>query len=494
MSLKLETYYSIRRELLTYYFALEKADFDSATQSSITNLEERSEFIKVITQKLFELENSDKFKHLVESLLDREDIAPELKHELCVLKRKINKNYLVPPELLADFESSKLICENKWKIAKQESDFSIVLEPFKNLINMRKEISFFDTNNNSFDSILKSREINMGQTKYDNIFSQIYSELNNLYLSINSDSKTNIMLPQISVIKQKEFVNYLLKILKFDLNNGDIAETEHPFMSSLGSNNVRLALRYYESNFLTTIFTSIHEAGHGIYEQQSNPKLNDTFSWGGASTVLHESQAKLYENNFGKSYNFWLANFENLKRAYNLPKTLTIDSYYKAINFVDKRASRINSDELSFLIHIMLRYEFEKNIFSNNEKIENLPQVWNELHYKHFGFYEDNASKGILQDGHWFQGNFGYFPTYILGSICASQIFDAMEQQINVSDLLLVNDFEKINYWLKQKIHYYGATAEGDTIFENAVGSELEVSHHIKYLQKKYKSLYNQNR
>jgi carboxypeptidase Taq len=296
---------------------------------------------------------------------------------------------------------------------------------------------------------------------------------------------------QFSVEKQKAFAKYLQEVFCFDAKRTVIKESEHPFTTSNGTTDVRITTHYHPDNLASAIFSCIHEMGHGLYELQVNPALDFTQSGGGASMAMHESQSRLMENMIGRSEVFWTTHFHKLQELFPKEfKNTTVHDFVKYVNQVEKSFIRTEADELTYSLHIMIRYEIEKLIFSHKADLDKLPDLWNKLYKKYLGITVINDTTGILQDVHWSQGMFGYFPTYALGSAYAAQIYHAMNKDLNIEKTIQSGTLKDIAQWLSTHVHQYGASKDPKTILKLATGEDFNPNYYVDYLIEKYSKLY----
>jgi carboxypeptidase Taq len=288
-------------------------------------------------------------------------------------------------------------------------------------------------------------------------------------------------------IKEQEILAHRLIALQgLPKDNYQLLTSAHPFSSGLSSDDLRLTTAYHEDNLLSSIFSVIHETGHSLYEFQIDRKYENTILNGGVSMGIHESQSRFYENILarGKSYS---------KKIYDIVKEIfptqledtSFDDFYKAINEVQLGYIRIEADELSYPLHILLRYELEKRIVGG-ENIDSLNKLWKDLFKEYFGFEVDSDSHGILQDVHWSGMSFGYFPTYALGSAYGAQILHHMKKDLDTNNI----DIVKVNAWLKDKIHKYGSLYAPKDLFLQSLGEKFNPNYYIDYLIDKFSSLY----
>lgn len=280
--------------------------------------------------------------------------------------------------------------------------------------------------------------------------------------------------------------------LGYDFDAGRLDETVHPFEITLNRNDVRVTTKYDEHDFRTAIFGTIHECGHAIYEQNISQEYEGTLLCSGTSMGIHESQSLFYENFVGRNKGFWSRYFTKLKdHSKEQFNDVSLDEYYVAINESKPSLIRIEADELTYCLHIMIRYEIEKGLFNDDISVEELPQIWNEKYEEYLGITPPNDAQGVLQDVHWAGGSFGYFPSYALGYMYAAQIKNAMLKDLpNFDELIETGQFEEIKDWLTYKIHQFGRTKQPLEIMNDVTGEELNAQHLIEYLEEKYQKIY----
>nr|HPG92894.1 carboxypeptidase M32 [Clostridia bacterium] len=227
-------------------------------------------------------------------------------------------------------------------------------------------------------------------------------------------------------------------------------------------------------------------------EQQIDPALDDTMSGRGASMGMHESQSRFYENIVGRSYEFWQKHYPKLVEMFpNELKGVSVDDFYKGVNIAECSLVRTEADELTYALHIMVRYEIEKRMISGEIGVDELPKEWNKLYKEYLGVDVPNDKMGVLQDVHWAGGNIGYFPTYALGSAYASQICHSMSKDLDLKKEIGSDNLQQINLWLKEKIHKYGSTMDPKDILKNATGQDFDANYYVDYLIEKYGKIYD---
>lgn len=292
--------------------------------------------------------------------------------------------------------------------------------------------------------------------------------------------------------KQREFSLEVLKILQYDFDAGRLDETVHPFATGLNPKDVRVTTKYDEKDFRTAVFGTIHECGHALYEQNISESLINTPLCDGASMGIHESQSLFYENMVGRHPSFWKANYDLLKQNSNGQfDQVSLEDFYRAINVAGPSLIRIEADEMTYALHIILRYEIEKELINGTIQVKDLPQIWNDKMEEYLGIRPNNDAEGVLQDVHWAGGAFGYFPSYALGYIYSAQMKHAMDKDIpNFGELLEQNNLKPINEWLTKNVHQHGMMKKPIEIMKDITGEGLNSSYLVKYLRDKYKEIY----
>jgi len=278
------------------------------------------------------------------------------------------------------------------------------------------------------------------------------------------------------------------------MDSGVLAESVHPFTMNLFRDDVRITTRYMVHDMISTIASTIHETGHAIYEQNVSKDLGLSVIATGTSMGIHESQSRLFENNFGRSYPFWEKYYGPLCDTF--PEELegiSLDDFYKAINVVKPSLIRVDADELTYPLHIMVRYEMEKMIMSEDIDVNDLPKLWDDKYEAYLGIRPTNNGEGILQDVHWSEGLFGYFPSYALGSAYSVQFENVMKKEIDVDQALRAGNFEPILKWLETNIHQYGRVKTPEEILKDATGESFKAEYYMTYLTDKFKGIYELN-
>lgn len=292
--------------------------------------------------------------------------------------------------------------------------------------------------------------------------------------------------------QQRAFSDYLMDVMGLDRTHCGLAETEHPFTINYNSKDVRITTHYYEDNLLPSMYSVIHEGGHALYELNADPRFDYTALMGGVSMGVHESQSRFYENLIGRSKPFIHAIFPKVKAFF--PEQMADvdeDTFYRAVNRAEPSLVRIEADEVSYCLHIMVRYEIEKQLIAGTLEVKDVPAEWNRLYKEYLGLDVPSDALGCLQDIHWAGGSIGYFPSYALGSAYGAQLLHVMEQQLTgIWADVEKGDLSRITGWLKEHIHKFASLKKPGQLFEDACG-KFDAKYYTDYLTEKYSKIYN---
>lgn len=486
-------YLKVRKKLKAYEYLTWLASWDAETESPEGTVEYRSNQMEIITREIYDIESDSEYVKSIDLLYkNREDLDREfsreilLKHKELMIIKKIPKNEYIQHQVLL---GKSFHIWNKAKINNDFTDFKPILKKIVDY--QRNFVKYLETKNLSgYDILLDLYEEGYTQKEYDKFFSAVKEKLLPFVKSkINSPNQENIYFNSQSfdISKQKEFSEYLLDVFSYDRKHGLLKTSAHPFTSGVTSVDTRITTRYDKKNLISSIFSTIHELGHAIYEMQNHKKYDQTFLHGGTSLGIHESQSRFYENMIGKSRAFWEVHYKKLKEIF-IPQfdNMNLDEFMKIVNKTKASLIRVDADELTYVLHIMIRYDLEKQLINGNLEVEDLPTAWNEKTKEYLGITPMDLKTGVLQDIHWSYGSFGYFPTYALGSAYSAQIYSSMNKEISIIDCIKNNEIFKINEWLKNKIHKYGRTKTPKEIIKLATGEDFDPNYYINYLKKKY--------
>lgn len=494
----IKCYEKLRSKIKAYNYVLRTISWDSATEAPKGCFEYRGKQVGIITEELHKTITGEEYANCINSLYQRiEDLEPVLAHEIIEAKKSLDRISKIPTYEFVEYQVLLSSSPEQWVKAKISNNFELFRPTLEKIVDyQRRYVKYLETENiKGYDILLDNYEPGFTTKEYDKFFDLLKKDLVPFFKKVSKmnldfdDSFDNLVY---SHRQQKEFCEYLQDVLCFDRDRGLMKESEHPFTSGVSTTDVRFTVHYHEDDFTSSIFSAIHEIGHAIYEQQVNPKLDGTFSGGGASIGMHESQSRLYENMIGRSYEFWVKHYPKLQEIYpDQLRDVTVDDFHKLINKTEASFIRTEADELSYPLHIMLRYDLEKGLINGQYEVKDIDKIWNDLFKQYFDLEVKEPSLGVLQDMHWASGMFGYFPTYALGSAYAAQIYHQMNKELDIKNIISSGNTKEINLWLKEKIHKYGSSLYPKEILSLMTNEEFNPSYYVNYLKEKYMKLYD---
>lgn len=482
-----------QNEMKAYQLALTTMAYDRLTVAPESGIEYYSEQAAYLSGVLYSIQTDTQIENVLHALKD-EDLNAEQKRMVELHLKDFDRLKRIPKEDYVSYQKLAQISEKKWEEARAKKDYS-VFEPYLLQIieTQKKFCALRDSDKAPYDLLLDDYEEGMNQEKYDAFFALIKEKLLPLIheIAMKQDAvRTDFLQGLWDIEKQKQMMKVLQKYLNFDPSWGYMGISAHPFTSCFSHNDVRITNAYHEDLLLSSIFSLIHETGHAVYEHQIPESYEGTVLCN-VSMGIHESQSRMYENNLGRRMSFWNRNYDQLAALYpEQLKDIDQKTFVRAVNSAKPSLIRTEADELTYPVHILIRYEIEKGIFDGTVDCSRLEEVWNEKMKEYLGVDVPDASKGILQDVHWSDGSFGYFPTYALGSAYAAQFIHAMQKDMDIDKALSFADMESIQKWQKERIHCYGASIPSLQIIKNATGEAFNPQYYIDYLYNKYRDLY----
>lgn len=494
----IEKYKVFRTKLKAYNYVQFVVGWDSETVAPVGCFNERANQMGVISEESYKLSTSPEYMGIVEELFGMKEKLPAvLRQEIIEVFKDINKLKKIPMDEYIEFVILLNKSHQVWVEAKTKNNWDLFEPVLDKIITFeRKYIKYLETDKlKGYNVLLDDYEPGFTMKEYDAFFDTLKKDLVpfvNKVINTKLEYNNSFLDNKFKIEKQKKFMLYLQKVMNYDTDHGMMKEAEHPFTSGFGTTDVRVTNHFYEDNLFSAIFSAIHELGHATYEMQCDPKLDETFVGGGASMAMHESQSRFYENVVGRSYEFWEKHYPKLQRTFKKElKDVTLLDFYKAINEAKASLIRVEADELTYPIHIMIRYDIEKAIFNDGLETKDIPKTWNKLYKDYLGVDVPNNTKGVLQDTHWAGSSFGYFPTYALGSAYAAQIYHTMQKELDMPKLMKASNLKSVNKWLKKKIHKYGASKYPKEILKIATGEDFDAKYYVNYLKEKYTKIYN---
>jgi len=422
-----------------------------------------------------------------------QDRAPENIQWYRLLKRRFDEYQKLPPDFMSRFVESSSLARDYWMEAREKNDFSLFSPSLKILVDLLKEkISCTGFEEEPYNALLDKYEPGMKADALDTLFSRLQFDLTPIFRNaLDKQGSLDRVKDSIIPVKAQNAISMrVLKDMGYDFEAGRLDFSVHPFTITLGSRDVRITTSFRDNDFFSGLSSTIHEGGHGLYEQNFPPLWFGTMAAEACSYGFHESQSRLWENIIGRSRPFSIYLYRILEEE--VPGAVSsADDLYRHMNRVGNSPIRVDADEVSYNLHIILRFRLERDLINGNLSVDDLPYYWNSESKGLLGLENLSDRSGILQDIHWSGGDMGYFPTYALGNLFSAQIWETLKKSlVNVNDHIERGDFFSILEWLKENIHSKGALVTSSDLVESITGTKLNASPFIRYLKEKQKDLY----
>jgi carboxypeptidase Taq len=479
-------------------------NWDMETMMPPKAVELRSEQLAILSQIHHKMSTASPTGKLLSTILkdpQYDSLSEPEKRNVKLIKKNYDEQTKLPTKLVTAITKQQTITVNTWKKAKATKNFAIYKPELEKLFKLNKQAAEIlmkvKETKTPYDAFLDIYEPKITTETITTIFSELQAGLEALLKKIeNTPQKSTLPNENISPEKQREIAKMLMQTLGYETPPapnaaGRLDETEHPFTTGY-YDDVRITTHYHPNNFSSSIFSVLHETGHALYEQGLPQEWKYQPIGSPCSMGFHESQSRFYENIIGRSPEFWTSTLTKMKAIASPNLTnLTLDKFIQSINTVKPSKIRIEADEVTYSLHVIIRFQIEKDLFAGKVNINELPSLWNEKYKEILGVQVENDSEGVMQDTHWASGLYGYFPTYALGNIYSGQILNAIEKENPAwRNELTLGNLESVRKWLSTNIYNKGDLYDPIDLIKKATGSELKVKTYQKYLDEKYGRLY----
>jgi carboxypeptidase Taq len=406
------------------------------------------------------------------------------------IRRDYERHVRLPESLVKEIAHATSMGQQVWVKAKRENDFASFAPRLHDIVRLRREEAALLTDGESplYDALLDQYEEGAESGTVRKVFADLRESLVPLIQSAvqGSSSHPSFQDGEFDVDSQREFSRWVAEKIGFDFSRGRLDETEHPFCTTLGPHDHRILTRYHSDSFSSGLLGVLHEAGHGMYEQGFDMDWFGTPIASAASLGVHESQSRLWENLVGLSEPFWEWCLPTARKWFPQLNSLTGDRAVTDLNRVRRSLIRIEADEVTYNLHILIRFELELELIENQLEAQDLPVAWGDKYQAYLGIRPGTDTEGVLQDVHWSAGLIGYFPTYTLGNIYSAQLFEAADRDLGGVDALVrQGEFRPLLEWLRKHIHGYGRRYEPMALIERATGQPISSVPLVKHLQRK---------
>jgi carboxypeptidase Taq len=471
--------------------------WDQETKMPIGSWEARADQICTLEEISHKILTDDDSKRLVDKIKNNKCDKSSLQNRLlCLYVKDYENASKLNNDFIIRYSKAKSQSLESWRNAKKHNNFNFFENDFTTLIELTIEkAELLGCTRNKYDALLDEFEEGMTYNKLLPIFENIELKTKKLTSQIaKSHNKIKSINPKLEFYEkvQFKFAKKIAKKLAFDFQKGRLDKSIHPFTTSFSQKDVRITTRIDKNNIFSCLYGTIHEVGHGLYEQGIDLSLYRTFASDATSLGIHESQSLIWENIICRTQEFWEWVMPELKNHFhNELKGYDEKDMYEMVNKVENSFIRTEADELTYNLHILIRTDIENKLINSKIKPKDLPDIWNELYKKHLGLIPKNDNIGCLQDIHWAAGMFGYFPTYTLGKLYASTIWEEMNIQIpHLKSIIKEGEFFIIRKWLKENIHTFGRLKSPEEIIFDISGKSLNTEDFFSYLEKKLKHVY----
>jgi carboxypeptidase Taq len=442
---------------------------------------------------------ADEYRKLIETLKQESGNGSLEDWEKAAVRESARDQSLalkLPEEHVREFARAQSLAQHAWKQARTESNFSIFRDSLQHLIELkRREAEYHGYAENPYDALIDHYEPGMTVAQLRPVFERLLAGTRRLLDRVAGSTagvNDEVLFTQFDPEKQLRFAREIVAQLGFDFNTGRVDLSAHPFCTSFAPSDVRLTTRIFSDDLRSCLFGLIHEAGHGMYEQGFDSRFARTPLAAGTSMGIHESQSLFWENMIGRSEPFWAWAFPQLRDIFpDRLGSMNATEFFRAINVVKPSFIRIEADELTYNLHIIIRFEIEEALINGRMEVDDIPSVWNSKMEQYLGIVPHNDAEGCLQDIHWSFGGFGYFPSYTLGKLYAAMFYRQMQSDIpGIEDQMARGEFGAILGWLREKIHRWGRAKRSSELVMEICGEPLTEKAFMEYMELKIERVY----
>ncbi|HKZ85900.1 MAG TPA: carboxypeptidase M32 [Anaerolineae bacterium] len=486
-------------EIMDVTMAAALLNWDQQTQMPPAGAEARAQQLGTLSKIAHQMHVADETGRLIEAAaadLDGADYDSDEAAFVRVARRDYEQATRLPPEFVAEFSRVTALAHEVWAKARAENRFEDFRPSLEKIFDLaRQAAEYLGYTDHIYDALLDQYEPGMKTAHVRAIFDELKKDLVPLVHAISErlDAVDDVCLHQeFDEDKQRDFTYEVIQKFGYDFNRGRVDRTVHPFATNFSINDVRITTRYDRTFLNPALFGTLHETGHALYELGVDPALERTPLANGSSLGVHESQSRLWENLVGRSRGFWKHFYPKLQQVFPTPLGgVSLDTFYGAINKVQPSLIRVEADEVTYNLHIMLRFELEQEILEGKVKIAELPEIWKARMQEYLGVTPPTDALGVLQDVHWSSGLIGYFATYALGNLMSVQLWDkALADAPDIPSQIERGEFDALREWLRQNVHRHGRKYMPDELMRRVTGEGIQSRSYMRYLKRKYGEIY----
>ncbi|MCL6452315.1 MAG: carboxypeptidase M32 [Alicyclobacillus sp.] len=491
---------SYLNEMDHYREAVALMEWDLRTGAPRKGVALRSEAIGTLSDEVFRRQTGPQMAEFLDRLEEPStwaELDPVTQAVVVECRREFERNRRIPAERKRAFVTLTAEAETVWAEAKEQSEFALFAPYLERIVQLEREFAGYwgDSGRRPYDTLLDLYEPGLTTDVVDALFAPLREETVRLLGEIVSSGIRPDVSPlcqTFDIERQRALNARLLRHIGYDFEAGRMDPTVHPFQTTINRYDARITTMFVEDDLRASVFSTIHEGGHALYEQGIHPDLTGTPLATGTSMGMHESQSRFFENMIGRSQAFWVPLYADLQRAFPQLKGLALDAFHAAVNCVEPSLIRIDADEVTYNLHIMLRYELEKALIEGELEVADLPGIWREKMESYLGISPPDDAHGVLQDVHWSGGLFGYFPSYALGNLYAAQLRHALLRDVpSAMDEVASGNLAPVLGWMREHVHQYGKLRTPREILRQATGEDLNGQYLVDYFWEKFTPIYH---
>ena len=471
--------------------------WDQRTMMPAKGAAVRAEQLGTMSRLTHDLFTSDEIGGLLDDLAEYEQA---LEHEsdeaslIRIVRRDYDKERRVPADLRTELTRAASSGYGAWVDARARSDYEGFLPHLQRNLELRRQYAELFDADELYDALLDDYEPGMKAADVREVFDVLKPELIGLVRAVADHQDrvdSSFLQGSFSTDRQRRMSMAVLEALGFEHDSWRLDETQHPFASGMATTDIRLTTRFKEHDVSDALFSTMHEFGHGVYERHVDPALERTLLCRGASMALHESQSRLWENLVGRSRQFWSFFYPTFQSIFPEFEGVEEDAFWRATNKVTPSFIRVESDEVTYSLHIILRFELEQELLSGELDLRELPAAWNARMKEYLGVEVPDDARGVLQDTHWSAGSFGYFPTYALGNVISLQIWEQVLAAIpDLYDQIGRGEFGPLREWLRDQLYRHGRKLQPKELIQRITGGGIDPAPYLRYLNTKVGEVY----
>lgn len=491
-----ETFRRIQKKLRAYGFATTAVYYDAVTVAPEGGEKERNEAMEILSNITYEIETSTEMLEAVAYLYEhRDELDPAMRREITEYNKQSEYIKSIPQDEYVAYTVLLDEAHSIWRRAKENDDFASFAPTLAKIFETNKKFAlYYKPANDPYDTLLDMYEKGLTREKCDAFFGELRETIVPLVKKITEkkELETEFVFREYPITLQREYSDFLMEKMAIDRKHCGIGETEHPFTLNFNKHDVRITTHYHKNDLLNSMYSVIHEGGHALYELGIGDEYEGTGLAGGASMAMHETISRFYENIVGRSRTFISLIYPRLCELFpDQLRGIDEESFYLAANSSKPSLIRTEADELTYTLHIMVRYEIERGVMDGIYTVDDLPRVWKEKYKHYLGVDVPDDTRGVLQDSHWSGGSVGYFPSYALGSAYGAQIYETMKKDFDVDAAIIeAGSTAPLNRWLEDKIFRHGCRYDSDELLRMCTGEDFSAKYYTDYLTCKYSEIY----